>query len=68
MGMRSEELSVEAEIAECCREMYATSDLSVAMRNWSRLRELTAQRNEKEFRDYSGPACAPRSTAADRAN
>ena len=40
--------SVEAEIADCCHALYCSTDPESALRNWSRLRQLTAQRAEEE--------------------
>jgi hypothetical protein len=44
--------SLEAEIADCCQAIYWSNDPDVAMRNWSRLRELIAQKTEAENRLY----------------
>jgi len=48
MGALVEGRSVEAEIAECCHALYLSTDPESALKNWSRLRQLTAKRAEEE--------------------
>ncbi len=48
MGTLVEVRSVEAEIAECCHALYLCADQESVLRNWNRLRQLTAMRAEQE--------------------
>jgi hypothetical protein len=44
--------SLEAEIAECCQAMYRATDPEVALRNWARLRQLTALKSEEDLKQF----------------
>jgi hypothetical protein len=48
MGTLVEGRSVEAEIADCCHALCLCADQESVLRNWNRLRELTAMRAEEE--------------------
>jgi hypothetical protein len=50
MGTLVETVSIEAEIADCCQAIYRATEPEIAMRNWARLRDLTAQKAEAEHR------------------
>jgi len=65
MGAQYEEKSVEAEIAECCQAIYSTSEIDIAMRQWTRLRELIAQRHQAEELAFMREAAGIAATQAD---
>lgn len=50
MGALAEGQTVEAEIADCCQAIYRATEPEAALRNWARLRQLLAQREETENR------------------
>jgi len=52
MAARVEQRSLESEIADCCHAIYWTTEPEVAMKNWARLRELTAEKAEVERGQY----------------
>jgi hypothetical protein len=55
--------SLEAEIAECCRDMYWATDAREALRNWARLRTLRARQAEAERMQFLLEARARESVA-----
>ena len=50
MSALVESRSLEAEIADCCLAIYQATNPDVALRNWTRLRELLALKTEAENR------------------
>ncbi len=50
MGALLESRSLEAQIADCCREIYSATDVELAMNKWTRLRELLTEKSAEETR------------------
>lgn len=52
MSVVVENPSLEAEIADCCREMYWATEPEVVISNWARLRKLTAEKAEADRNQF----------------
>lgn len=44
--------NLESDIAECCRAIHTATDPDAALETWGRLRELLAERSERERKQF----------------